>query len=72
MEMNKTVLIFLILGLTQNEGPKRKAVAMELVNILTNHPERTISLEAVHKHEDLTARQKTWVRESFDIYSKIA
>jgi hypothetical protein len=56
-------LALILTLLSRNESPIRKASVMELLMILSLHPNETITREEVSNHEEMTARHKTWIRQ---------
>jgi hypothetical protein len=64
MEMNIDALMITLSTLTKGETPKRKAQVIELITVLLNYPNTTITLDQAEKLE-ITARQITWLRQIF-------
>ena len=65
MERETLHLINVLSFFGKGESPKRLTALTELMLVLLNHPNDTITLEEIENHEELTARQKTWMRQIF-------
>ena len=61
--INVPQLITLLMIFGESESPKRKASLNELLVILINYPNETMTYEEVEKSEQMTARHKTWIRQ---------
>ncbi len=61
--INVLQLITLLSIFGKAESPKRKASLTELLVILINHPNETMTYEEVDKSEQMNARHKTWIRQ---------
>ena len=66
MERDTLHLINIISFFGQGETPRRLKELTELMLVLLNHPNKTISKDEIEKHEELNARQKTWMRQIFN------
>ena len=70
MEMNIDALMITLSTLTKSETPKRKSQVIDLLTLLLNYPNTTITLEQAENLEEITARQITWLRQIFNFKLK--
>ena len=61
--INVMQLITMLSIIGKSESPKRKASLTELLVVLINHPNETITYEEVSKSEEMNAQHKTWIRQ---------